>query len=77
MKARDFMYWFQGFAELHSGPPTTAQWEIIKNHLNLVFVHDIDPTMPDPNGELQAAHDGKPPRPQFGGIRPDGTVMRC
>lgn len=66
MTARDFAYWLQGFAEVHGGPPTEAQWVTIKNHLNLVFKHDIDPTMPDPGGALQAAHDGKPPFNSFG-----------
>jgi hypothetical protein len=32
-----FCYWFQGFAELHGGVPTPEQWEIIKQHLELVF----------------------------------------
>jgi hypothetical protein len=42
-----------------------AQIEIIKNHLNLVFVHDID--IPDPTGKFQAAHDGKT----------SGGIKRC
>lgn len=72
MTSRDFLYWLQGFAEIHGGPPTAAQWQAIKNHLNLVFVHEIDPSMPDADGQLQAAHDGKPPPALF---RPPG--MRC
>ena len=59
MTSRDFVYWLQGFAELNTAPPTEAQWTAIKNHLNLVFRHEIDPSMPDPTGELQAVHDGK------------------
>jgi hypothetical protein len=39
----------------------------IKNHLNLVFVHEID--TPDPTGKLQAAHDGKG--------KANGGVKRC
>lgn len=61
MTSRDFVYWLQGFAELNAAPPTPEQWTAIKNHLNLVFKHEIDPSMPDPTGKLQAAHDGRPP----------------
>ncbi len=81
MKTRDFCYWMQGFVEIHGAAPTEAQWTIIKNHLNMVFVHDIDPSMPDPDGKLAAAHAGKPVdhvkpvRPQSG-YNPD-TLIRC
>jgi hypothetical protein len=58
MTARDFCYWLQGIFEVHKVTTLDeSQIEIIKNHLNLVFVHDID--TPDPTGKLQAAHDGK------------------
>lgn len=75
MTSRDFAYWLQGFAEIGGGaPPTAEQWKVIQNHLNLVFVHEIDPSMPDPKGKLQAAHDGGPafPRPPFG-----KELIRC
>ncbi len=76
MTSRDFVYWLQGFAELSKEPPTPEQWTQIKNHLNLVFVHEIDG--PDPDGKLQAAHDGKPAtstpsRPPLG----PNTLLRC
>ena len=61
MRSTDFAYWLQGFAELNSKPPTAEQWEIIKNHLNMVFLHELDATIPDPDGKLQDAHDGKKP----------------
>lgn len=58
MTARDFCYWLQGVFEVHkTSTLTEEQVTIIKNHLHLVFVHDID--TPDPSGVLQAAHDGK------------------
>ena len=85
MTSRDLVYWLQGFAEIHGGPPTAEQWETIKRHLNMVFVHEIDPSMPDPNGKLQEAHGGaKPPAkvkpedmmPWTGGHRPD-PLIRC
>ncbi len=56
MTSRDFIYWLQGFAELHGGPPSSAQWAAIRNHLNLVFKHEIDPSMPDPDGKLSDIH---------------------
>ncbi len=59
MTSRDFVYWLQGFAELTDGPPDKNQWDIIQRHLNLVFVHEIDPSMPDKDGKLQKTHDGK------------------
>jgi len=48
MRSRDFCYWLQGFFEI-SGEKvlTTDRVEIIKNHLNLVFAHEIDPEMGD------------------------------
>lgn len=65
MTERDFCYWLQGFFEIlgASNPGgdfpvlNGKQVDMIKNHLNLVFVHSID--TPDPTGKLQAAHDGK------------------
>lgn len=62
MNARDFAYWLQGAFEL-CDPKTLdeKQTDLIKRHLNLVFLHDIDPShSDDPNvqGALQAIHDG-------------------
>ena len=74
MTSRDFVYWLQGFAEIHGRAPTDEQWAVIKNHLNLVFKHEIDPSMPDPTGAKQAAHDGKV---HPSGLAPDGQVYRC
>lgn len=38
MDALTFAYWLQGFAELNDGtPPTKRQWELIREHLQLVF----------------------------------------
>lgn len=73
MKSRDFVYWLQGFIELNGAPPTPEQWKIIGQHLNLVFKHEIDPSMPDPDGKLQEAHDGKKPQHNSAGPK----VYRC
>lgn len=48
MKSRDFCYWLQGFFEI-GGPGVTLDAEqitMIKKHLNMVFVHEIDPSFP-------------------------------
>ena len=82
MKSRDFCFWLQGWFELNGtidpregATPETLQ--VIQNHLKLVFKHEIDPSMPDPNGELQAVHDGKAQNPMFGLQDPMKPVMRC
>lgn len=48
MKSRDFVYWLQGYFEI-SGHETlnSDQVRAIRNHLNLVFKHEIDPAMGD------------------------------
>jgi hypothetical protein len=37
MTTENFCYWLQGFAEVNRKAPTGEQWEIIKDHLSLVF----------------------------------------
>jgi len=70
MQARDFCYWLQGYFELaplESLSPT--QVDVIKNHLNLVFKHEIDPKMGDSSHQAelnQVHHSGRP-----------GIVARC
>lgn len=66
MQSRDFVYWLQGFFEIadagRTDTLTAGQVEIIRNHLNMVFVHEIDPSMGDKKhqDELQAVHDQRP-----------------
>ena len=59
MTSRDFCYWLQGFFEL-TGPSQTglsvSQVDCITKHLNMVFIHEIDPSMPNP--KLDDAHTG-------------------
>ena len=47
MKSRDFVYWLQGFFELNGSndPISPLQTQLIKDHLAMVFVHEIDPSM--------------------------------
>ena len=61
MTSRDFCYWLQGFFEI-SGMGCTVdarQTQIIKNHLAMVFKHEIDPSHGDEahHKRLQAVHD--------------------
>jgi hypothetical protein len=59
MTSRDFAFWLQGFIEINQ-PQTInkEQTQVIKNHLNLVFKHEIDPSMGDDKhqAELNAIH---------------------
>lgn len=69
MTSRDFCYWLQGFFEVDQAGQlegnqilTEPQVEVIKKHLNMVFYHEIDPSMGDKEhqGKLQALHQGLP-----------------
>lgn len=59
MTSRDFAFWLQGYLEV-ANPETInkEQLKVIKNHLNLVFKHEIDPSMGNQNhqNELNAIH---------------------
>lgn len=37
MTPEAFCYWLQGFSELDGQQPDNNQWQIIQDHLNLVF----------------------------------------
>ena len=37
MTPEQFAYWLQGYAELNGAPPSPEQWQIIRDHLALVF----------------------------------------
>ena len=76
MTSRDFCFWLQGGAELVGEAPTADQWKVIKAHLNLVFVHEIDPSMGDAAHQetLNNIHHGT--NPPFGGAG-NGPIMRC
>lgn len=78
MQASEFCYWLQGYIEIgheqmHQTGLTHDQVEIIRRHLALVFVHDLDPAQVAE--KLQEIHDGKPM--QIGGVGPNGEVYRC
>lgn len=46
MTSRDFVYWLQGFFEVSKATALTSdQIDIVRRHLNLVFEHEIDPSI--------------------------------
>lgn len=58
MKSTEFCYWLQGFFELSKlDKLSEEQVKCIKNHLNLVFKHEIDPSYGENLKELQKIHD--------------------
>lgn len=82
MTSRDFAYWLQGFLEI-SNPQTISESElkVIKDHLQLVFVHEIDPSInegktPDQVSHLNDIHAGLVP-PHLQKQDPSKPMMRC
>lgn len=85
MKSVEFCYWLQGLFEV--GEPTSLnekQTDLIKRHLNMVFVHEIDATYPSEQQDaLNAAHTASTVSQgsqslKIGGKDPvTGAVMRC
>lgn len=62
MNSRDFCYWLQGLFELGDIKSLDErQTELIKKHLHMVFVHEIDPGFPEEQQEeLWQIHDQEP-----------------
>lgn len=63
MTSRDFCYWLQGYFEL--GLVTSlseTQVKVIRNHLAMVFKHEIDPSHGDADHQLllDQLHQGGP-----------------
>lgn len=60
MTSRDFVYWLQGYFEI-SGETVLSPnaTQIVKNHLNMVFKHEIDPSFGDKKHqkELSQVHE--------------------
>jgi len=48
MKSRDFCYWLQGYFEI-SDDDVISMYQLtqIKEHLTMVFKHEIDPSFGD------------------------------
>ncbi len=86
MTSRDFCYWLQGYFEItksgmESKPLTVEQCVVVRQHLAMVFKHEIDPSFGDADvqAQLDALHKGveqakaeaSRPRP------PKDTAARC
>lgn len=53
MKATEFCYWLQGLFELSNTKSLDEyQTDLIRRHLQLVFIHDIDPSYPKEQQDL-------------------------
>ena len=73
MTSRDFAFWLQGFFEVSNAETITKeQTGVIKNHLNLVFKHEIDPSMGDAGHQTLLNQLHKPNT-----TTPSSLVMRC
>ena len=82
MTSRDFCYWLQGYFELNGvGDITSKQSQIIQNHLNLVFKHEIDPSIdngdPQKQSVLSDIHENIHPNMLKPGNYPNDGKMRC
>lgn len=61
MTPRDFCYWLQGIFEVGELKTLNEkQTDLVKRHLNLVFVHSIDPEAggPEIQAKLNSIHNG-------------------
>lgn len=77
MKSTEFCYWLQGLFEVAEPETLNAkQVDLIRRHLNMVFLHEIDASYPPGQLEaLNATHSGKP---KTGGVGPTSDhVMMC
>jgi hypothetical protein len=77
MKSVEFCYWLQGLFELAEPKSLTeAQTRMVKNHLALVFKHEIDPSYGSDQDELYDIHSGSS-HAVIGGVGPGGALIRC
>ncbi len=82
MTSRDFCYWLQGYFEIHHAGLEKVQVniglthervQVIRNHLAMVFKHEIDPSMGDKQHQqdLQHLHQG------YNNPTIDSTLFKC
>lgn len=62
MTPEQFVYWLQGFAEVHGVAPSEAEWTIIKDHLALVFRKETPKRVVE-KSELERWLEQNPPKP--------------
>jgi hypothetical protein len=86
MTSRDFCFWLQGFYEIADPDTITPhQAQLIKRHLDMVFVHEIDPSHGGPaeQAKLNAIHNAPPPKPSPNAFTAEEItditkpIMRC
>lgn len=74
MKSVEFCYWLQGLFEV--GEPkdlNEKQTDLIRKHLNMVFIHEIDASYPSHQQQkLNEAH----AKPLNHDVK-NGPMMRC
>lgn len=78
MTSREFCYWLQGYFEIDGNQPrppeyasslNSSQVEMIKKHLAMVFIHEIDPSYPNKD-KLNEIHGQL--------LKPDpNLILRC
>ena len=62
MTSRDFAYWLQGYFEISKEKQLDEhQVDLIKRHLGMVFLHEIDPSYggKEVQEQLNEIHSGK------------------
>ncbi len=83
MTSQQFCYWLMGYLEMHQAGVsagavipglTSEQMNVMKRHLDLVFIHEIDPQAggKEVQDKLNKIHNN-PNVP----LLPDYPVMRC
>ena len=78
MTSRDFTFWLQGFFEV-ANPVSigSKETELIKRHLNLVFKHEIDPSMGDEKHQQVLNEIHTPSKWSSTFSNPDKEILRC
>lgn len=80
MKAVEFCYWLQGVFEVADlRALDEKQTDLVKRHLAMVFVHDIDPSYPEgQQAKLNELHSPNSHlKPTLQQQIPGQPVMRC
>jgi hypothetical protein len=82
--SRDFCFWLQGVFEIGGIKSLDVrQAEIVRNHLDMVFAHEIDPSAgtPEHQAELSSLHEGQSkhevPVSPFVGPDLNNILVRC
>lgn len=72
MTSEQFTYWLQGFAELNDGPPSAEQWQMIQEHLALVF-NKVTPPLRAPLRAIPVGY----PSAGIVSTAPSGVRLTC